>query len=373
MRGELYIIVLMLIITGIILLYSYKINEFNVEGIIFGIRVPEKYRENQKVKDSIKEYNRNITIVTLIGSVIFLSLYYVMPKSYCLLIYIYYLLLINICCFFKANSRLKIIKKELGWAANSTNKVYVQSVNKEIKKMNLNLFYTAGLISILGLIITVLRLPSLPKIVPIHFGINGPDGWADTTTLSGKLQVIGLPIISLICIWSMAFSAKFQTRKSLGNFNGGKISNLILRKQLSADELNKMLGILSIGISLLMFYSTLCILKLTEFTQTINYIFMIITGIIVIFPILYWVYRMKKVKTISSEMSKNEEEIYIDDDKYYIGGIFYFNPNDPSNIVMKRMGNGLDFNYAHTFGRVVLLISLGIMIAPIVVLAFFNI
>lgn len=89
MRGELYMLILMLIITGIILLYSYKINDFNVEGIIFGVRVPEKYRGNQKVRDEIKDYNRSVTILTLTCGLIFLSLYYLIPKSYILLIYIY--------------------------------------------------------------------------------------------------------------------------------------------------------------------------------------------------------------------------------------------------------------------------------------------
>ena len=373
MRGELYIAILILMITGIILLYSYKINDFNVEGIIFGVRVPEKYRVNKKVKDAIRDYNRNVTILTFIAVLIFFTLYYLMPKSYVLLIYMYVVILINICCCFRANSKLKMIKKELGWAVTSTNKVYVQLGNGENKKISFNLFYIAGMISIIGMLITIFRLPSLPEIVPIHFGINGPDGWANTTTLNGKLQVIGLPAISLICVWSMAFSAKFQTRKSFSKLNGGKISNLILKKQYSTNTLNKMLGILSIGISMLMLYSTLFILKIIEFTQTKNYIFMIITGIIVIFPLLYWIYGMNKVKGISDKTNCNEEEIYMDDDKYYIGGIFYFNPNDPSNIVTKRMGNGLDFNYAHILGRTILLITLGIMIAPIVILAFFNI
>ena len=370
MRGEPYILILMLIITGTILLYSYKINDFNVEGIIFGVRVPEKYRGNQKVKEEIKNYNKSVTILTLTCGLIFLSLYYLISKSYILLIYIYFLILINICCCFRANKKLKIIKKELGWAVNSENKVYVQLGNR---KINLNLFYIAGTISIIGLLITIFRLPSLSKIVPIHFGINGPDGWADTTTLSGKLQVIGLPAISLICVWSIAFSAKFQTRKSLTKLNGGKISTLILKKQYSANRLNKMLGILSIGISLLMFYSTLFILEIIEFTKTKNYILMIITVIIVGFPLLYLSYGMNKVKEISDESNCNEEEVYRDDDKYYIGGIFYFNPNDPSNIVAKRMGNGLAFNYAHIFGRTILIITLGVMIAPIIILAFFNI
>lgn len=373
MRGELYIIILMLLTTGIILLYSYKINDLNVEGIVFGVRVPQKYRENEKVKNAIKDYNRKVTILTLIDGAIFLGLYYLIPKSYVLLIYIYILILINIFCFFRANSKLKIIKKELGWEYNSDNKVYIQFGNNENKKINLNLFYVSGIIAIIGLLITIFRLPSLPKIVPIHFGVNGPDGWADTTILSGKLQVIGLPAISLVCVWSMAFSAKFQKRKSLTKLNGGKISTLILKKQYSANELNKMLGILSIGISLLMFYSTLFVLELVEFTQTKNYIFMIITGIIVIFPFIYWIYGMNKVKAISDESDFNEKEIYRDDDKYYIGGMFYFNPNDPSNIVAKRMGNGLDFNYAHILGRTILIITLGIIIAPIVILLYFNI
>jgi len=374
MKEQLYLLFIILVITGVMLWQSYKINDFNIEGIIFGIRVPEKYRNDKKVIEVTKDYNKKITILAVIDLVIFSVLYYNIQKTYIIIIYIYILALINMYGCYLANKKLKLIKKNIGWRAQSENKVYVQiNNNKDNEKINLNLFYIAGVISILGLVITILKLPSLPRIVPTHFGINGPDNWVDSTTLSGKIQVITLPIISIVCVYSMIFSTKFQVKKDNARFNGGTISSLILKKSYSIKLMTKMLGLISLGISLMIFYGILFVLGIIEFTNISNYIFMITTIGVIFFPLTYWIYNAKKAKVLKSENDSNEKEIYRDDDIYYIGGIFYYNANDPSNIVKKRIGYGLSFNYAHIFGKVMFLLVMALVIGIIVVMSVLNI
>src|SRR5471030_2153572 len=311
MKEQLYLLLIILVITVVMLWQSYKINDFNIEGIIFGIRVPEKYRNDKKVIEVTNDYNKKITILTLIDLVMFLVLYYNIQKTYIIIIYIYILALINMYGCYLANKKIKLIKKNIGWRSQSENKVYVQiSNNKDNEKINLNLFYIAGVISILGLIITILKLPSLPRIVPTHFGINGPDNWVDSTTLNGMIQVITLPIISIVCVYSMIFSTKFQAKKDNARFNGGTISSLILKKSYSINLMTQMLGLISLGVSLMIFYGILFVLGIIEFTNISNYIFMIITIGAIFFPLAYWIYNAKKAKILKLGNDSNEKEIY---------------------------------------------------------------
>lgn len=369
MEEQLYLLMIILFITGVILWQSYKINDFNIEGIIFGVRVPEKYRYDKRIIAVIKDYNKRITILTLIIAILFLGLYYITQRAYIIMIYLYILVFLNMYSCYLANRKLKVIKKNIGWAAQSENKVHIQiSKNKNKEKINLNLFYIATAISILGLVITVLKLPSLPRMVPTHFGVNGPDNWVDSTTLNGKLQVMLLPIVSVVCVLSMIFSAKFQAKKDNAKFNGGKISSLILKKSYAVKSMAKMLGLISLGVSLMIFYAILLVVGIIKFSNISNYIFMIITMCVIVFPLAYWIYDVKKAKALTSENDSSEKEIYRDDDKYYIGGIFYYNPDDPSNIVKKRIGYGLDFNYAHILGKIMFLLSMAMLIGTIVVM-----
>ncbi|WP_297429143.1 DUF1648 domain-containing protein [Clostridium sp.] len=374
MNEQVYLLFVILVITGLILWQNYRINDFNIEGITFGVRVPEKYRNNNKVISISKEYNKLVTILTLINAVIFFCIFCVIQRVYIIIIYSYILVLINLYAFSFANRKLKGIKEAIGWEKESENKVYIQiGRNKDNEKLNFKLFYIAAAISILGLLITISKLPSLPKMVPIHFGINGPDNWADSTTLSGKLQVIMLPIVSIVCIWSMMFSAKFQAKKDNSKLNGGTISSLLLKKSYSIKSMTQMLGLISIGVSLMILYGILLVVGIIQFTNISNYIFIAVTVVAILFPLIFWMYSAKRIKALKAENNSMEKEIYKDDDEYYLGGIFYYNQNDPSNIVKRRMGYGLDFNYARILGKVMLVLQTILLVLIVVFMIAFSI
>jgi uncharacterized membrane protein len=58
-------------------------------------------------------------------------------------------------------------------------------------------------------------------------------------------------------------------------------------------------------------------------------------------------------------------EIYRDDDRYWYGGFFYNNPDDPSMFVPKRFGLGWTVNFGNPRGR---LFTLVVLLLPIVLL-----
>ncbi|HEX6541118.1 MAG TPA: DUF5808 domain-containing protein [Ktedonobacterales bacterium] len=60
-----------------------------------------------------------------------------------------------------------------------------------------------------------------------------------------------------------------------------------------------------------------------------------------------------------------------DDDRYWIAGIIYYNPDDPDALVPKRYGYGRTINFGHPRGKVALLVLIGLILLPIVLAIFF--
>ena len=57
--------------------------------------------------------------------------------------------------------------------------------------------------------------------------------------------------------------------------------------------------------------------------------------------------------------------VYRDDDRYWVGGFFYNNPDDPAVFVPKRFGMGWTVNFGNPKGKLVLL---GTLLIPLVLL-----
>ena len=57
--------------------------------------------------------------------------------------------------------------------------------------------------------------------------------------------------------------------------------------------------------------------------------------------------------------------VYRDDDRYWYGGIVYYNPDDPDAVVPKRYGFGWTVNFGHPLGKLFLLIMIGMTVLPV--------
>ncbi len=73
----------------------------------------------------------------------------------------------------------------------------------------------------------------------------------------------------------------------------------------------------------------------------------------------------KLQETLTAESGK---EWYTDEDDYWLGGLFYYNPNDSHMMVNARTGAGSTFNLASTGGKIIIGFMMAILVGTIVLL-----
>ncbi|MFL5587716.1 MAG: DUF5808 domain-containing protein [Ktedonobacteraceae bacterium] len=87
--------------------------------------------------------------------------------------------------------------------------------------------------------------------------------------------------------------------------------------------------------------------------------------LIAIVLVLFWHPQRSRTKTSTSADRQRTDAFYRDDDRYWYGGVFYNNPDDPAVLVPKRFGLGWTVNFGHPQGKLFLI---GMLLLPLVLL-----
>jgi uncharacterized membrane protein len=101
-------------------------------------------------------------------------------------------------------------------------------------------------------------------------------------------------------------------------------------------------------------------------------IFLLIWGLlVVVLLVLFWHPLRSRSKANSPVDRQRPGVIFREDDRYWYGGFFYNNPDDPDLFVPKRFGLGWTLNFGHPQAKVVLIgtlvVVLVLAILPILV------
>ncbi len=78
--------------------------------------------------------------------------------------------------------------------------------------------------------------------------------------------------------------------------------------------------------------------------------------------ILFWHPQRSRTKTNIPTDRWRTNVVFRDDDRYWAGGVFYNNPDDPALFVPKRFGLGWTMNFGHPQARLVLI---GMLLLPL--------
>ncbi len=94
--------------------------------------------------------------------------------------------------------------------------------------------------------------------------------------------------------------------------------------------------------------------------------FLLICGVLIAgFFFLFLPTQRSRIKANRSTERHPTSPIFRDDDRYWVGGFFYKNPDDPEMFVPKRYGLGWTVNLGHPWGKVFLI---GTLLLPLVIL-----
>jgi len=93
-------------------------------------------------------------------------------------------------------------------------------------------------------------------------------------------------------------------------------------------------------------------------------VLLVIGGMLIaIVFVLFWHPQRSRANTSTSADRGRTEAVFRDDDRYWSGGFFYNNPDDPALFVPKRFGLGWTVNFGHPQGKLVLI---GMLLLPLV-------
>lgn len=377
MNTHYFLMGLFVFVSAVLLFSSYFVNEFNSEGVIFGVRVPTKYREDEKIKKVMVNYRRNNTVLVLIVLALFLVVFTFFKNIGVFTLGILLVAFSNGFSYAVANKEMKKVKSELNWASIvASNKVFVEIGGKKEKegKGYIFMFMIAIFISLVAFIIAVVRFDDLPNLVPVHFSNGVVDRYADITTTAGKFEYYMLAFLGLGLNILMFVSTIFYMKKmNTGRLNGGSLFLIKGRRNLSKNVMGNLMGITSLMITAMISLGVMLTTGVINYDMNVEKIMMYPTILIIAGPLLYVVYAQRKENKRLLTEDKGGEEYYVDDDDNYLFGIFYYNKKDPSVIVIRRMGMGYDFNYATITGKIFAVVMSLILIGTIIITFFVNV
>src|SRR6266436_2835747 len=86
--------------------------------------------------------------------------------------------------------------------------------------------------------------------------------------------------------------------------------------------------------------------------------------LIAIVLVLFWHPQRSRTKASTRADRQRTDDVFRDDDRYWYGGSFYNNPDDPAVFVPKRFGLGWTLNFGHPQAKLVLIGILLLVLLP---------
>ncbi|WP_010283693.1 DUF1648 domain-containing protein [Bacillus timonensis] len=331
--------------------------------VIFGITVPENHIKNEKLSSYKKKYALLVSLLSIIalaGYAIWVFSSNASEEQTVLIgtIIQFAIILFSFTLYFYFHGKTLQLKKKMKWGEN-TKQVQIADLSARAQDEMLPwyVFLVPILITVGVIGYTIAQYDLLPDQIPTHWGINGePDAFTEKTlasAISGPLTMFVMQVMFLAIIVS---TKKSGIKLSATATNASRLRQLTLRKYTSW----------------LLFFTTILLTGMFSFFQFRTIHPDIVDGTIVMaVPIIFLILTLVStiafaIKVGSSDKGNIDETNAgirdYDDDKHWVGGLFYVNKNDPSIFVEKRFGVGWSINFGNPIGYFIILVPLALII-----------
>ena len=360
------ILVFTFLFTGIVIAITPYISR---KETVFGILIPGEKADDPLILGAKKNYFMATMLLSVLMCIPFLVFYgadeemmnvmaiYIVVAliAYCIIAYaIYYMY----------HKKIKAFKETIPhdeYVVECQKIVVSTDFNKQNTVVSNGVFAVTNILLIMiTIVIPIFFYDIIPNQVPTHWGPGG-----NVTTYREKSIGIFLvlPFIQLIILAIMLVSNHgIKMAKQKLNVKKPQVSraqNIAFRYAMS-----KFLFITAIACTALM----LAIQCFMVFNLQDGNIIMILTGIMIVPIIVGSLYIAIRYGQGGERLKIDESEVQIktgdsyDDDKFWIAGLFYYNPKDSAVWVEKRFGIGMTLNFGSPLG---ILIIVGILLATV--------
>lgn len=233
--------------------------------------------------------------------------------------------------------------------------ILINEKSKLQKKFKI-LYSICIILSLLSLSYTIINYKNMPDTIITHWGINGEaDGFSKKSIFS--VFFINIIDLSMVIMFYLLGIGMLSSKTYLN------INNLEENRKKAIKYLNRLgYTFLFILLSIQSMTTTMPIFMVKEMPIPIALvIFGIIAPLFASIMLIYYYIMLRSIKTPDKNIYKCE-----DDDEKWLYGIFYYNKEDPSFLVEKRLGMGSTINLAHPVGIALLILTFLILFISLI-------
>ncbi|UUV99391.1 DUF1648 domain-containing protein [Vagococcus luciliae] len=311
-------------------------------GIIFGVTLSKETDEIIQLKKRYFNQNMLLSIVMILLFIYFDKGLNLSEEklSIIMVVFISLQMVFGIVAYFIANRQVACYKNKLIEEGYKPNQKMVLDLNY---RETMTIFPTGLLVSIqliiiaIEIIITIKNQAIIPDKIIMQWDFQGnPTRIVDKTWFN----IYSLPIIQLVMVFILSFTNESYKRGKQRVMNKQSV-----KWSQSFRKISSYIGVVIAILAQIMMFSiqmTSVVPFLTE--KTMSKIVFILLGLMFLTIIsLMVIYGQSGSRLNPSSVTPQA----YDDDKYWKWGMFYFNREDPSFWVEKRMGIGMTINLAN--------------------------
>lgn len=337
---------LMAAITATLWLMPYAVSA----TIAFGVRIPPDRHTDPAVLSATRGWRLRLVA----GLILSLALLALTAGSAAALVWPpLVLLLLSVLNYLIARHQVQLAKQAGSWFSG-VHEAVAATLDPDIGQGAFPWPYLLPALILLALILAIgaVRYPSLPPVIAIHFGLNGqPNGYAAKTWGS-----VLFPLWTGIFVTATITALSFFTFRSRRQLDPTRPEASLQQSWLFRARMMRLLLLLAAVVNLTLLLSGLVVWGLLPKggpTPVLTVLIPLLMALVII--------------AISLRMGQEGVRIPVhpapatglaprDDDRYWKGGLLYWNPKDPAIIVPKRFGIGWTFNFGHPVSWLVLVV-----------------
>ena len=347
----------------IVALVQSFIPKYSGQGVYLGVRFSKENSARDEIKDIVGKY---ILYVLGLGIVLAILMYFFIgqfQENYDLQIILFLLAVVLIMLpILWGNKKLKEFK--IQWNDLGPKKVISESINVSGKKIGMAgnglwLYLIPFIIIVLSSAYIINNYDKLPEMIPIHFNFAGQaDSFSEKSiTVALMPSLINLFMFATIFLSNLAYLVAKQRLEP--EDPQGSLERYLLARRIWTIYFALItiayIGLIQIGLTYLSFGNT-------EFSFLLTWAIIGLSAVVLIVSVILGV----KVGMAGEKLPGSGVASYdSDDDSWKLGGLLYYNENDPSVFVYKRVGLGVTINLATLFGKLMLALFILIILLSI--------
>lgn len=345
------------------------------KSLLFGVKIPMEEAGSEHAAALRKRYIRTCVAGVLIILAICITQYLLMPdRTLLTTLYMPLLLLPLYLLAFVPNWKEAVrLKQQKGWQVSGT--VFAETATSHTRG-NLSklpwLWYVVTLVIVVAtIVVAIVRYPALPDQVPGHIG---PDMQATRYVDKTWGAVLLMPLTNLVSL-ALMFVVSIMIEKAKLQIDATKPRVSFLQHVVYRRRMGNAIGFFALGMGIALAISGIpFVYTMPPGVGTVAF------GIAMVFafaPMAVLVGVILKTGQGGCKIKVDENAADAEnpvatgpaftgrgDDKYWILGMFYCNPDDPAYIVEGRFGPNMGPNY----GRLPVKIGMGLLVLALVVM-----